>query len=125
MKILKKKTALLISIILVFSATILAKPRTSNEALTIANSFKQKTQSTIKRMYSTSSLLKLAYTCTDNIATRSSEPNAYYYVFNVGENNGFIIVSGDDRAKEILGYSDSGSFNIIQVSQVHPASFNL
>ena len=51
-------------------------------------------------------------TCTDNIATRSTEPNAYYYVFNVGENSGFIIVSGDDRAKEILGYSDSGSFNI-------------
>ncbi len=112
MKILKKKTALLISIFLVFSATILAKPRTSNEALTIANSFKQKTQGTIKRMYSTSSLLKLAYTCTDNIATRSSELNAYYYVFNVGDNSGFIIVSGDDKAKEILGYSDSGSFDI-------------
>ena len=35
----------------------------------------------------------------------------YYYVFNVGDNNGYVIVSGDDRTESILGYSDSGSFN--------------
>ena len=34
-----------------------------------------------------------------------------YYVFNVGQQDGFIIVSGDDRAPEILGYSDSGTFD--------------
>lgn len=37
---------------------------------------------------------------------------APYYVFNVGENNGFVIASGDDRAIPILGYTDKGSFNI-------------
>ena len=26
-----------------------------------------------------------------------------YYVFNVGNDNGFVIVSGDDRTPEILG----------------------
>ncbi|BEG98863.1 hypothetical protein BSYN_11280 [Bacteroides sedimenti] len=56
--------------------------------------------------------LKLVYTCADRIATRSSDRNVYYYVFNIGENNGFVIVSGDDRAKDILGYSDGGSFDI-------------
>ena len=45
------------------------------------------------------STLKLAYTCIDGISTRSTSDKAYYYVFNRGENNGFIIVSGDDRAK--------------------------
>ena len=34
-----------------------------------------------------------------------------YYVFNVGEDNGFLIVSGDDRAETVLGYSDNGSFD--------------
>lgn len=34
-----------------------------------------------------------------------------YYVFNVGAREGFVIVSGDDRAPEILGYSDTGAFD--------------
>ena len=36
---------------------------------------------------------------------------AYWYVFNVGEQQGFVVVSGDDRTDEILGYADSGSFS--------------
>ena len=31
-----------------------------------------------------------------------------YYVFNVSDDCGFVIVSGDDRAPAILGYADSG-----------------
>lgn len=34
-----------------------------------------------------------------------------YYVFNVGQRQGFVIVSGDDRTPEILGYSDEGEFD--------------
>lgn len=34
-----------------------------------------------------------------------------YYIFNTEGNKGFIIVSGDDRTEEILGYSDAGSFD--------------
>ena len=34
-----------------------------------------------------------------------------YYVFNVGDNGGFVIVSGDDRSAPILGYADCGSFD--------------
>lgn len=33
------------------------------------------------------------------------------YVFNVGEQDGFVIVSGDDRTRTILGYADSGTFD--------------
>ena len=36
---------------------------------------------------------------------------AYYYVFNIGNNEGFVIVSGDDRTNPILGYSDTGYFD--------------
>lgn len=35
---------------------------------------------------------------------------AYYYVFNSEGNNGFVIVSGDDRTVPVFGYSDTGSF---------------
>ena len=36
---------------------------------------------------------------------------AYYYVFNVGDQQGFVIVSGDDRTEQILGYCDHGDFH--------------
>ena len=41
----------------------------------------------------------------------SSAENAYYYVFNVGDDNGYVIVSGDDRTDQILGYVEKGSFD--------------
>ena len=34
-----------------------------------------------------------------------------YYVFNVGSGEGFVIVSGDDRTPDILGYADSGTLS--------------
>ena len=38
-----------------------------------------------------------------------------YYVFNIGQDNGFVIVSGDDRTMPILGYSDEGHFDSSKV----------
>ena len=37
--------------------------------------------------------------------------NDSYYIFNVGNEGGFVVVSGDDATEEILGYSDTGSIN--------------
>ena len=37
------------------------------------------------------------------------KPEAYY-IFNVGNGEGFVIVSADDRTPAILGYADSGTF---------------
>lgn len=48
---------------------------------------------------------------------RAKAPNAAnakaapFYVYNADDNQGFVIISGDDRAKRIVGYSDKGSFN--------------
>ena len=36
-------------------------------------------------------------------------------MFNRGEKEGFIIVSGDDRAEEVLGYCDQGEFDYAQL----------
>ena len=35
-----------------------------------------------------------------------------YYVFNAGQNEGFVIISGDDRTVPVLGYAEHGSFDI-------------
>ncbi len=37
--------------------------------------------------------------------------NNAYYVFNVEDNGGFVIVSGDDRTSAILGYGNSGNLD--------------
>lgn len=51
--------------------------------------------------------LSLAY-------TSQKDGETYYYVFNNGR-NGFVIVSGDEVAQEILGYSCEGSFDYDQL----------
>lgn len=38
-------------------------------------------------------------------------PNQPYYIFNKENNKGFIIVSGDDRMPDVLGYTDKGAFD--------------
>ena len=38
-----------------------------------------------------------------------------FYVFNDKDNQGFVIVSGDDRTTEILGYSETGTLDMEQM----------
>lgn len=53
--------------------------------------------------------LKLAARSTKTLKAGSNQ--AAYYVYNVGNNQGFVIVSGDDRINPILGFSDEGYFD--------------
>ena len=39
----------------------------------------------------------------------------YYHIFNIGDQEGFVIVSGDDRTAPVLGYSDKGRFDADQL----------
>lgn len=41
----------------------------------------------------------------------SDETTSLYYIFNASDGAGYVIVSGDERAREILGYSESGSLS--------------
>lgn len=43
--------------------------------------------------------------------TVDAKGQPYLYAFNVGSDNGFVIVSGDDRFRDVLGYSASGTFS--------------
>jgi len=43
-------------------------------------------------------------------ATSAAPGDVLYYVYNVGD-KGFVIVSGDDIAVPVLGYSDSGTYD--------------
>ena len=54
-----------------------------------------------------SSDLKLAF-------TSKVEAKTCFYVFNVGDDEGFVIAGGDESARQILGYSDHGTFDYDQ-----------
>ena len=41
-----------------------------------------------------------------------ARPNQSFYIFNVENNDGFVIVSGDDRTDAILGYSEHGNLDM-------------
>lgn len=50
-----------------------------------------------------------AVTSPDKIASETATKS--YYVFDRGNDDGYIIVSGDDETYTILGYTDQGSFD--------------
>ena len=78
-----------------------ASPINENQARSIAADF-------MSRHAMTSTNLKMAHKAPLKSAVGSD--NAAYYVFN-GSNGGFVIVSGDDSAPAVLGYSDKGTFD--------------
>ena len=56
--------------------------------------------------------LKAAETQMSRARARGKSTPDYYYVFNAGQDQGFVIISGDDCTETVLGYSDRGAFDI-------------
>ncbi|NLO52575.1 MAG: T9SS type A sorting domain-containing protein [Bacteroidales bacterium] len=58
---------------------------------------------------------QLVYTSVSKFVTNTGNSDPVevplFYVFNAGDDNGFVIVSGDDNAIPILGYTTSGDFD--------------
>lgn len=61
--------------------------------------------------------LKLVYTggAHPRSALRGESTSSLYYIYNVGIEKGFVIISGDDKAYPVLGYADQGSFQTTQM----------
>ena len=83
-----------------------ANPVTQAQALQKAKAFLQ------KRGMTTATNLNLVYQGRQ-VAQKHGAPakDPCYYVFNNGQNAGFVIMASDDCADEVLGYADSGTFN--------------
>ena len=98
------RISLLLAIVLLVSfQTVHANPITRQQALENANEFLQKRGINVKNV----TMRQVPAFEAGETATEI----APYYVFNIGDGNGFVIASGDDCAYEILGYSDKGTFN--------------
>ena len=93
-----KRTAF--TLILIFAAVLaMAGNVTPEKARTLASSFFTDTRSAAK--------VSLVWDGTDGLTRAVTAPA--FYVFN-REGGGFVIVSGDDTATPILGFSETGSF---------------
>lgn len=96
-----KKCLLSLAVLALCAQGIDSKPVTFEQAKAIAQ------QSASTKMLSGAPVsVKLSH------AARNLKGATDYYVFNRGENQGFVIVAGDDISTPILGYSDTGSFDM-------------
>ena len=48
---------------------------------------------------------------------RDGKAKDYYYVFNNGQEQGYVIVSADDRTPAVLGFSEHGTFDAEKIPE--------
>ena len=96
-----KKLLLLLSVFALFAQSIVAMPITSEQAKVIAQ----------QQLASTTKLTTPNAKMTLSHSAMSLKGATDYYVFNRGDNQGFVIVAGDDLSAPVLGYSPTGSFD--------------
>lgn len=102
------KRLLLLSLVLLCSLSAWTAQRSPEEALSIARTFFMQSSGAVTR---NSGEVQLAAASTDllkSASTRSVGGTAFY-IYNYAQ-SAYVIVSGDDRMKPVLGYSDNGSF---------------
>lgn len=100
------------------SIQALASPITPEEALSNVQEYLY-AEGGYKLKGAASQSLSLAYAIGKNTTgemfhakAMGEAEKALVYIFNYGENEGFVVASGDDVAEPILGISDEGNFDV-------------
>lgn len=95
-----------------FALHVNAADITPEEALQIANSFVQHDQTAQKAIRKAPKGTKIAPSIAHRMPSRVATNKDNVYVINLGNDQGFVVVSGEDGAvSDILGYCDHGSFS--------------
>ena len=96
------KAKIYFSLALLFTTTFLfSKDVDENYALQVAKNFYLQNNNNANKT-------SVSFTLSYKEVYKNGLP--VYYVFNANNNNGFVIVSGDDLVQPILAYSTTGSF---------------
>ncbi|MBR4828317.1 MAG: C10 family peptidase [Muribaculaceae bacterium] len=96
----------LLFVFLLLAAAAIAAPVTPDQAQQAASQFLLKHKAGVKVQ---SAPVTRGQRMMANGQSSTTQPS--YYIFNTEGNNGYLIVSGDDRTTQILGYIDNGSFD--------------
>ena len=93
--------------------TASANPVDVTQAQSIARKFCSEAVANNKmRKAPANTKLKLAYKSHGKTAKTN-----LLYAFDRGASNGFVVVAGDDRAPQVLGFADTGSFDLNQIPE--------
>lgn len=105
---------LLVNILIIsFLVPSFATKRNVDEAANIALGFLKKAEfGAQKAPLSPSSITAVSPFQIQLKKTEKVNSDKYFHVFNAGDNHGFVIVSANERAKTILGYSTEGNFDV-------------
>ena len=103
-----RKTLLLTIALLLCAGLVRAAQRSQEAAMDVARTFFSQMPAT-RGAGGDIVLAATAGQLLPQAATRSMGAGEAFYVFNRGT-SAYVIVSGDDRMADILGYSDSGAF---------------
>lgn len=106
-----RKQNLILTIFFFLVTTFGAFGRTVEEARVIAKSFFDNTLSEEEVLRSRENY-QLAY-CRHR--KMNNQLKSLYYVFNRGEKDGFVFVSGDNSSVPVLGYSLKGAFDTLNI----------
>ena len=91
---------------LLLAMTVAAAPVTPERALQQATQFMQQHRASVK--VQTTPAIRAPKKLSGG---QTSTAQSSYYIFNTVGQQGYVIVSGDDRTTPILGYIDNGSFD--------------
>ena len=95
-----------------FALHVNAADITPEEALQIANTFIQKDKTAQANIRKAPAGTKVSPSIAHRMPSRVATNKDNVYIVNLGNDQGFVVVSGEDGATaEILGYCDHGSFN--------------
>src|ERR1035437_4081799 len=115
-----KKSIFLILIQLVIINAVYGSSVDTTTAKTVATNFfvsriSQSKQARVKSLSAQKIEIELVHQEFDDSVALNNQYNKepYYYVYNVKDNNGFIIVSADDAVTPILGYAFEGKYDSI------------
>ncbi|NPD92511.1 C10 family peptidase [Xylanibacter muris] len=102
---MKRKLSLAFLILLYCINGAFAERITESKAKDIAREFVSRTGSNRMKKAMASSM-------------RMIKSSTGYYAYNIGENNGFVIVAADDKAMaNVLGYADNGSIDTLNMPE--------
>ncbi|MCQ2313404.1 MAG: C10 family peptidase [Paludibacteraceae bacterium] len=96
---------------LLLPLSLSAAVRTVDEAAGIAVQFTNESSIGPNKAPTTVASLQLVH---ERAKLESAEPA--FYIFNKSNEGGFVIVSGDDRTEDVLGYSNQGSIDVENVN---------
>lgn len=98
-----KSIKVLLLLMLAGTTSVIAQTVSPDDAMAKALSFISKARKVKATNGASAQSLSLAY-------TSKAGDETYYYVFNNAQ-DGYIIIGGDEAAQDVLGYSNSGTFD--------------